>query len=149
MKELVYREKTCTFFGHKNCPASVQPELFQILDHLISDEDISVFYIGQQGNFDLFVYETLQKLKQQYPHIQPTVVHAYLSTASLAEPETTVFPEGLESVPPKYAIHHRNAWMLRNADIVVCYIEHDWGGAAKYVRSAQRKGKTIINLYHP
>ena len=36
--------------------------------------------------------------------------------------------------------------MLREADYVVTYITHGWGGAAQYAKMAQRQGKTIIRL---
>lgn len=58
----------------------------------------------------------------------------------------TVFPEGLESVPPKYAIARRNRWMLDISDYVVTYVTHRGGGAAQFMLLAQKKGKTVINL---
>jgi hypothetical protein len=36
--------------------------------------------------------------------------------------------------------------MLRQADYVVTYITHSWGGAAQFAELGKRKGKTIINL---
>ena len=58
----------------------------------------------------------------------------------------TLFPEGLESVHPRYAIAWRNKWMVQESDVVVTYITHSWGGAAKYMEYARRKKKTIINI---
>ena len=34
--------------------------------------------------------------------------------------------------------------MVNESDIVVCYINRSWGGAAKYVEMATKKGKTKI-----
>lgn len=36
--------------------------------------------------------------------------------------------------------------MVEQSDTVVCYIEHPYGGAVKFVELAQRKGKRIIDL---
>ena len=55
-------------------------------------------------------------------------------------------PEGVETVPPRFAIAWRNKWMLREADYVVTYITHGWGGAAQFAELAERQGKVIIRL---
>ena len=36
--------------------------------------------------------------------------------------------------------------MIEHADNVIAYVTHSWGGAAKHLKSAENKGKTIINL---
>ena len=61
--------------------------------------------------------------------------------------EETLYPEGLESVPPRYAISHRNRWMLAHAEYVITYVAAPVGGAAKAVETALRKNKKIINLH--
>ena len=58
----------------------------------------------------------------------------------------TIFPEGLEAVPPRFAISRRNEWMLKQSDFVVTYITHNWGGAAQYAEKAHRQGKRVLNL---
>ena len=58
----------------------------------------------------------------------------------------TSFPEGLEAVPPRWAISRRNEWMLKQSDYMVTYITHDWGGAARFAARAVRQGKQVINV---
>lgn len=36
--------------------------------------------------------------------------------------------------------------MLEHSDYVVAYVTHTWGGAAKFVEKAKKKGKLVINL---
>ena len=55
-------------------------------------------------------------------------------------------PEGLEAVPKRFAISLRNDWMLKQSQIVVCYVWHSMGGSGKFVEKAERQGKRIINL---
>ncbi|MEE1280074.1 MAG: hypothetical protein UHH95_04500 [Oscillospiraceae bacterium] len=43
----------------------------------------------------------------------------------------TIYPDGLEGVPPNYAISRRNMWMIDNADYVVTYVKYIVGGAAR------------------
>lgn len=140
--------KACTFFGHRTCPASIEPILQNVLDKLISQNQVNTFYVGNHGQFDALVYHVLQKVKKKYPHIQFSVVLAYLpSTPNNPDREPdSIFPEGLETVPPKYAIYHRNKWMLQKSEMVICYVEHQWGGAAQFMKMALQQKKEVINL---
>ena len=47
---------------------------------------------------------------------------------------------------PKSAIQIRNREMVDRADLVICYIEHNEGGAYKTVKYASEQNKPIINL---
>ena len=58
----------------------------------------------------------------------------------------TVLPDGIETVPPRFAINYRNKFLLENADFVINYVTHAWGGAAKYKQMAEKKQKRIIEL---
>jgi len=58
----------------------------------------------------------------------------------------TMLPEGIETVPRRFAISWRNKWMLRQTDHVIAYVNHSWGGAAKFVELAVRQGKSVVNL---
>ena len=58
----------------------------------------------------------------------------------------TVFPEGIESVPKRFAIVWRNQWMIDRSDFVITFVQRDFGGAATFQKKAEKKGKRIINL---
>ena len=58
----------------------------------------------------------------------------------------TMLPEGIETVPRRFAISWRNRWMLRQSDCVVTYVTHSWGGAAQFAEMAERQKKTVVNL---
>ena len=58
----------------------------------------------------------------------------------------SVFPEELATFHKRYAIEYRNKYMLDKADLVVTYITHNFGGAAKFAKKAQAKNKVVINL---
>ena len=49
-------------------------------------------------------------------------------------------------MPKRFAISKRNLWMAQAADLVICYVEHDWGGAYKACHRAARMKKEVINL---
>ena len=139
----------CCLFGHKETPASIAAELGKVIDHLIQERGVDEFPVGNQGAFDRMVHRALREARNRYPHISYHVVLAYLPNAEpcLYEYSETYFPEGIENVPPRFAISWRNQWMVRESDICVCYLAHSWGGAAKSVDYAKKRKKEIINLY--
>ena len=47
---------------------------------------------------------------------------------------------------PKSAIQIRNREMVDRADLIICYIEHEKGGAWQTVQYAIEQEKTVINL---
>ena len=123
---------TCTFFGHHNCPATVKPKLRAVLVELIERQGVDTFYVGRQGTFDILVHSlVLERLPEWRPG---------------DDYSDTIFPEGMEHAIPRFAISKRNEWMLKQADVVVTYITHDWGGATRYAEKAERQGKAVINL---
>ena len=139
----------CTFFGHRDCPSSVRPKLRAVLVELIERHGVEQFYVGRQGAFDAMVCSVLRELAEVYPHISYAVVLERLPSPrdeAFWDFSDTVFPEGLETVPPRFAISKRNEWMLKQADFVVTYITHNWGGAAQYAEKAHRQGKRVLNL---
>ena len=140
----------CTFFGHHDCPGSVREKLYEIISDLIENRGVSMFYVGNHGAFDAIVRSVLRDLQRKYPQIQYTVVLAYLpgkkSEFSYDDYSDTMLPEGIEAVPRRFAISWRNKWMLRQAEYVVTYITHPWGGAAQFAEIAERQKKNVINL---
>ena len=139
----------CTFFGHRDCPKVSESKLREILTDLIESHNVDMFYVGHQGAFDSLVSGVLRDLAQEHPHVQYAVVLAYMPSehTGYVDYSDTMLPEGIELVHPRYAISWRNNWMLQQADFVVAYVGHSWGGAAQYVQKAIRSGKTVINLY--
>ena len=140
----------CSFFGHKDAPYSLYPKIKEYTEKLILQHNIESFMVGNQGGFDSMVLKALRELKQTYSHICYNVVLAYMPTqkqeCELYDPSETFLPEGIETVPKRFAISWRNKWMVRESDVILCYITHSWGGAAQYVEYAKRQGKEVINL---
>jgi len=141
---------TCTFFGHSYCPETVKPRLRETLVDLIETQGVDVFYVGNHGDFDRMTRSLLRELSAQYPHIRYAVVLAYVPQKRDEFDQRywsdTMLPEGIERVPPRFAISWRNRWMLDHADIVVTYVTHSWGGAAQFAEIAERQGKAIVKL---
>ena len=140
------KEKTCCFFGHREVIHNIRDKLTSIIENLITEDNVTEFYVGHQGQFDSMVYSVLKELKVKYHQIRYTVVLAYMPDEHIKElyGEDTLFPDGLESVPKKYAISKRNDWMIQQSGYAVCYVYSITGGAANFNEKAEKKGLKII-----
>ena len=138
----------CTFFGHRDCPETIKPKLREVVEDLIANYDVDMFYVGHQGQFDAYVHSTLKALKQEYLQINYAVVLAYMpdKKTEYDDYSDTMLPGGIEFVHPHYAISWRNNWMLKQSEYVVTYITHSWGGAFQYSQKAKHQKKNVISL---
>ena len=140
-----YSMSACTFFGHGDCPETKYSNILQAIQNLITEKNIITFYVGTQGNFDSLVYRALCNLRADFPQIRIYRVLAYLPKDNSLISDSILL-EGIELIHPRYAISWRNRWMIEHSDYVIAYITHNYGGAARFVDEAKRKGKTVINL---
>lgn len=139
----------CTFFGHRDAPKETETILKDVIIELIEQYNVDIFYVGDSGSFDGMVRKVLRLLKLDYPHIDYAVVLACFPIKEKYDYRDyldTILPDGLEDVPPKYAILKRNKWMLNNADYVVTYVTRIYGGAADFKRLAEKKDKKVIEI---
>lgn len=140
----------CCFFGHHDTPSTVKSALLECIKNLIENEGADTFLVGNQGSFDGMVLSVLRALAVQYPHISYKAVLAYMPGQKeeyrYFDPMETMYPEGLERVPRRFAISRRNDWMLKQSDTVVCYVRHHFGGSGQFVEKAIRQKKRVINL---
>ena len=145
-----YWKVTCCFFGHKDTPSSVYDKLEEVVEKAIVESGATSFLVGNQGQFDSMALKALRRMKERYPHISYNVVLSYMPEEKEGwwpyKFGETMLPEGIESVHPRYAISGRNKWTVNESDMVIAYITHSWGGSARYVELAQKKGKAIINI---
>lgn len=149
--ELRKREKVCTFFGHADSPTNIKKEIQKVIEDLILQKGVNTFYVGTNGNFDRMVQSVLIDLKKQYPNLECCTVLAYIPGIKPEfdigyEKLESLYPDGLEKVPKRFAIDWRNKWMVQQSDYVISYVRHSFGGAAKYMELAKRKKKIVYNL---
>ncbi len=140
----------CTFFGNRDAPNEIEPLLYQTIIHLVKNKGVTMFYVGNHGRFDRMVYHCLKKIKKHFPMIRYYVVLAYLprieEDSEYYQQEETLYPEGLERVPFRFAIIKRNQWMLERSAFLITYVAHTQGGAGTFQELAEKKGKVVIKL---
>lgn len=142
--------KCCTFCGHKDVSPTVRPVLRKAVENLIVESSVTSFYVGNHGRFDSMVLGVLRELKEIYPQISYNVVLAYIpekkAEYSSYDEGETLYPDGLENAPLRFAINHRNKWMVEHSDYLIAYVNRNFGGAAQTLEHAKRKKLSIIQL---
>ena len=143
-----------TSFGHSdfNKAHVFENMVLSILSEIAKDEKIE-FFIGGYGSFDFFFYQCCMKFKKIHSNAKVVFVTPYITEdyqkkrlASYKNSYDEIVYPNLEKVPYRFAICHRNKWMVEQADYIIAYINHEWGGAYQAYKYAIRKGKKVFNL---
>ena len=145
-----------TFVGHSTVPLrdKVRQAVLTQMRDLISDSEQILCYLGGYGDFDEICASVCKELKSEYKGTELVFVTPYLDLSERRRIKDTVdqkiydsvlYPP-IENVPPKFAISKRNEWMVRNADAVIAFVTHCYGGAYQSLRIADRIGKKIVNV---
>lgn len=135
-----------TFCGHSNVSqrGKVRQWLYETVENLIALESADMFLLGGYGGFDRMASSVVWELKKKYPQVKSVLVLPYLDKKmDESQCDWTVYP-GLEKVLRRYAITHRNHYMVNDADVVIAYVQHSWGGAAQTLEYAKQKKKRVI-----
>lgn len=138
---------TATFIGHSECygvsSEDIRSEIVKLIELGVTD-----FISGGMGSFDWMCAHAVFDLKKTYPQISNHLVIPYLTFTIREEKyfDSIIYPEGFEKYHFKAAIPARNKYLVDNSSYALCYVTHSWGGAAKTLERAVRKGLTIVNL---
>lgn len=140
---------SCFFIGHRDAPGELLPAVRAAAERLVREEGVRDFYVGSRGNFDRLAASAVRELRESYPEVRLCLVLAYLPSAGEELPEGftgSVFPEGLERVPRRYAILRANRAMVDSCEYLIAYAPHAAGNARKVAEYAMRKGRRVIEL---
>ncbi|MGO5116571.1 hypothetical protein ACTQ33_16520 [Candidatus Avoscillospira sp. LCP25S3_F1] len=110
-----------TFCGHSQITKEdkIASWLRSVTQSLI-EQGATTFFLGGYGEFDSLAASILREQKKKYPQIELVLVLAYLNTGrNTSGYDSTVYPP-LETVPRRFAISHRNRWMVEASDVVSC-----------------------------
>ena len=143
-----------TFFGHANYSEKDEHRQL-ILDYLetVSCNSNVEFYLGGYGKFDSFAlscakeFQTVHTEAKIYfitPYISPSYEKTHLKN-NAAIYDGIIYPP-IESTHPKYAISHRNKWMIEQADVVIAFVKRQNGGAFSAFRRAKGLKKNYFNV---
>ena len=138
---------TATFIGHARCyglsEALVEAEIRKLIEG-----GVDHFLCGGKGDFDGICAKIVHDLKAEYPNIVSELVLPYPGFQPFDPERYDCFlaPEGYETWNYKAVYEKRNRYMLEHSDVALCYVVHEWGGAAKTLRVAKRLGLPVIEM---
>ena len=148
---------TVTFFGHRyiDNPLRVEELLEEHIRKLIDENKYVEFLVGRNGDFDRCISSTVLRVRKNYRNDNSSLVlmlpyptAEYLNNEEYFHDYYTDVEISYKASKshPKSSIQIRNREMVDIADLVICYIEHNEGGAYKTVKYATEQNKPIINL---
>ena len=148
---------TVCFFGHREIdnPLEVEEQLYDIVLHLLESKEYVEFLVGRNGEFDQLVSSTVRRVKRNYRDDNSALMLVLPYLTAEYENNHQSFHEYYDEIEIcqdatgghyKAAIQVRNREMVDRSDLVVCYIEHNSGGAFQTVQYAKKKNKEIVNL---
>lgn len=148
---------TVAFFGHRYVDDTIKVEecLEEQISKLIDENEFVDFLVGRNGDFDNCVSSTVIRVRKNHRDDNSALVLVLsYPTAEYLNNEKSFnnYYTDIEisytasQAHPKSAIKVRNRQMVDRADLIICYIEHEKGGAWQAVKYALKQGKPIINL---
>lgn len=144
-------QKKCFFTGHKNTSDEIFPLLVEAVERHIVEYGVTDFYVGHYGHFDYMAGQAVIQAKEKYPHVKLTLLLPYHPfDQPIPTPkgfDGTYYPNGMETVPKRFAIVKANQFMLKECTHLIAYVWNTFGGSGKLLEYAERfekKGQLCI-----
>ena len=148
---------TVAFFGHRYIDNLFKLEelLEEQIRKLINEKEYVDFLVGRNGDFDQCASSTVLRVRKNvrddnsslilvlpYPTAEylnnEEYFHDYYSDVDISY--------AASKSHPKSAIQIHNREMVDKADLIICFIEENTGGAWQTIQYAIAQEKNIINL---
>ena len=137
--------KRCFFIGHRETGEEVLPLLRQEVERHVIEYGVEAFVVGNYGGFDRMAAKAVAEAKECYPHITLSLLlpyHPAERKVLLPAPfDDSFYPEGLETVPRRFAIVQANRRMIGCSDYLIAYVWHPASNAQRILAYAQRQAQ--------
>ena len=148
---------TVAFFGHREIDNSfkIEERLEEEIYRLLQEHEYVDFLVGRDGEFDQFASSAVLRLRKRYRDDNSSLIlvlpYARAEYLNNEESYHNYYSEveisyEASKAHPKAAIQIRNREMVDRADLILCCIEREQGGAWQTIQYAIKQGKTVINL---
>ncbi len=148
---------TVSFFGHREVSNFflAEEQVENLIQELFYSKEYVDFLVGRNGDFDQIVSSTIIRVKKDCG--EENCSHILMLPYSTKEYRDNIeaFYEyydlvdiytNADRVHYKSVIQKRNQDMVDRSDLVVFYLERDFGGAYKTYRYALKQEKNILKL---
>ena len=150
MKDLTYR---IVLFGHRDFSGHriLDKYFYPLLKELFRQKTFVEIYVGRNGEFDLYAASIVKRIQKELGNENNELICVLPYANKNAEYyfyyyDSVIIPDCLVKTHPKAAIQKRNQWMVEHADLIICYVEHEYGGAYRALKYAKQLYKPIINF---
>ena len=148
---------TVAFFGHRyiDNPFRIEERLEEHIYRLLAEKEYVDFLVGRDGEFDQFASSAVLRVRKRYRDDNSSLIlvlpYARAEYLNNEESYHNYYSEveisyEASKAHPKAAIQIRNREMVDRADLILCCIERQQGGAWQTIQYAIKQGKTVINL---
>ena len=148
---------TVAFIGHRQIENSnyVYESLEEKIYKLLKENEYVDFLVGRNGDFDLLVSSAVLEVRKKYRNDNSSLIlvlpYSTLEYRENKENFEKYYDEvelsfSASRVFPKAAIQTRNREMVDRANLIICYIDHEIGGAYQTIKYAQKQNKPMINI---
>ena len=112
---------------------------------MIQEKGVTIFYVGNYGGFDRLATIAVKNAKRIHSEITLMLVLPYHPSERYVEMPSgfdgSIYPEGMETIPKRYAIVKANQRMVENCDWLVCYVRHGASNSRNLMEYAERRAK--------
>ena len=148
---------TVSFFGHRVVENIIEVEksLEEYIENIMLEKNFVEFLVGRNGEFDKLVASVISKKRKQLRDdnnsltlILPNLTAEYLNNRENFENyygKIEVF-ESEKNIHFKAIIRKRNEYMIEKSNLVVCYVNKNFGGAYEALKYARKCGKQIYKI---
>ena len=133
----------------------MEKRLEKIIIDLIKKKVYIEFLVGRDGEFDQLASSTIRRVAKrlEYNNTALVLVLPYMRAEYRDNEESYLkyydeveICEESASAYPTSAFRIRNRAMVNRSDLVICYVEHNSGGAYSTIQYAKRSGIQILNI---
>lgn len=148
---------TVSFFGHREVDDffDIETQVEQLIYELVSTKEYVDFLVGRNGEFDQLVSSTIRKVKRDFR--DDNCCHTLVLPYETAEYRNNYnsfnnYYDQVDIYENSYRAHFKAAFQKRNqemvnrSDLVVFYLEREYGGAYQTYQYAIKQKKRIIKL---
>ena len=148
---------TVSLFGHRepSDPIELGKVLEKEVGNLIRTKEYVEFLVGRTGAFDYIAASTIFTVHKRLDYgncsivlVLPYMTEEYRDNKNSLEE----YYNGVEICDAAASGHYKAAFTIRNrqmverSDLVLCWIEHESGGAFQAVKYAKKLKKEVRNL---
>ena len=94
------------------------------------------------------VQGVVEKIALSNKSIKYSIVLSRIDESAIGGNQSaTIFPEGFEWYPKRFAISKRNDWLISNSSYAIVYVQDKYSNSYKWAQKAIKKNLKTINLF--